>query len=1347
MPIRSIYHISDIHIRAGDSERSREQEYNAAFENLFELLKTFPSIDDKGLIVVTGDLFHNKSLIGPPGIEIAVQLLQGLSEIAPTVIIRGNHDYRQDMPDEKDLITAIMKYNIPNLHYFNESGNYEIENIGIGLVAIQNALLANATSGVTKTLPAFPSVSDFSPDITHRVALFHGSITRARLQNGTLYESGEGYPLEWFDEYDLVLLGDIHLQQVNRATKTGFDGSSIGNATRLNTYKTQKGTWAYPGSLIQQDFGESLLGHGLLHWDLEKGQVTEYHIHNTYGVVKLQVDAEQNLNVILQKDTLMSLEKAIKMPWFPSQIHCRVLGKGIKCNALLLDDIRRTLQDHKLLVLSISEMYPPAQNHVFSSRNETVLPTYETKTPEGEESNDLASLNNPETWIQYIQENCKDDSVQKNNMWTTWIQKPDTVLVPKNSIPVALLPGIQIQNDKLYKHVEAFRKEQEQQEREAGIQGTVTLKHIEWSWLFNYGPKNHYNFTEAESKLAILNAKNGCGKSNFFEIICYAIFGKGFPSRENSNYTTAILNSQIPEDENAYTKIIFAINGKDYYIERIFRIHSNQRSIDYKKGSPCIIALPSFEIVFQGAKAVKDWIENTIGEEKTFLASCMLTQDGDCNFFTMEKGEQKKLIDNVFSLNAVQKLELLLKEACKAHGTVSENLQAYLAGRKERKGVVEASKDVLEQKLEEIEGQLMELEGNIQSAHKKWSHLSPRTFLKDKADYEAELAGIHVEEGDVPDLERLKSERAVLTSKVNPKAKPSSKPDWPVMREEGLEQSIQQWSAEVYSPQFEGLDNEEERDPSLKSIAACRSALDEKRIWQEGWKRTKGFPFAYKEGSEKDLEKAEQELKAFEGNGSKGGRPFTQDYSKDKVAMLKKTLAPMKPAADSLQRISVLEKHAQEYPKIESAWKTCLKDLTNYTALIKEYETFPSNPNCSACRAQPWKAAFEDAKEQKVKLTAEKRRLKPLMDQYDNEFSGLDEIQTLLKTERDGLAQRVGLEEQIQFIELALKERELRETVEALRQSCQYHREEQDWSIRGRGVLLQLRVLLRESIEKASEWISWYQWKVKERLLEVEASIEQGEKRRKHKELSGIVAAFEYWTREQRLVEERQELQLVAGRIQEEIQRLEAADGEAVKDALREVDVRQELLKVLSVGFKGYREWLYTKKLGPMLQEAVSGLLEHMCEGRPLFLEPEWLGSIDTFSWFLRDGVNRTIIEKASGFQRFITGMAMRIAMSHLGICKVVYENLIIDEGFTACDGENLEKVPAFLKKLLKDKLYKGVMLATHLEDLKACGDKQVGIERDGITGMARLCVGTYVSAEAPKEPKVRKSVKNKLVI
>jgi DNA repair exonuclease SbcCD ATPase subunit len=185
------------------------------------------------------------------------------------------------------------------------------------------------------------------------------------------------------------------------------------------------------------------------------------------------------------------------------------------------------------------------------------------------------------------------------------------------------------------------------------------------------------------------------------------------------------------------------------------------------------------------------------------------------------------------------------------------------------------------------------------------------------------------------------------------------------------------------------------------------------------------------------------------------------------------------------------------------------------------------------------------------------------------------------------------------------------------------------------------------------------------------------------------------------------------------------AEDEVAQEALRVIEIRQELLAHLSDAFKGYREWLYRNKLGPLIQEAVNELLVNICDGRPLSLEPEWLPAIDTFSWFLRDGVSRTIIEKASGFQRFITGMAMRVAMSRLGIAgQTLYENLIIDEGFTACDGENLEKVPAFLKALIADQKYKGVVLATHLEELKACGDKQISIERDGISGISALRAG-----------------------
>jgi DNA repair exonuclease SbcCD ATPase subunit len=187
-----------------------------------------------------------------------------------------------------------------------------------------------------------------------------------------------------------------------------------------------------------------------------------------------------------------------------------------------------------------------------------------------------------------------------------------------------------------------------------------------------------------------------------------------------------------------------------------------------------------------------------------------------------------------------------------------------------------------------------------------------------------------------------------------------------------------------------------------------------------------------------------------------------------------------------------------------------------------------------------------------------------------------------------------------------------------------------------------------------------------------------------------------------------------------------------VAAAKKKIEVRQRLVEVLAEAFKSYRQWLYKDKLRPLIQNAVNGLLVNICDGRPLFLEAEWLDAIDTFAWFLRDGSSRPIIEKASGFQRFIVGMAMRIAMSRLGICKVVYDQLFIDEGFTACDGTNLEKTPAFLKALLGS--YSSVLLATHLEELKSCGDQQVLIRRSDLSGIASIQAGT-IRVLVPENP------------
>jgi len=448
------------------------------------------------------------------------------------------------------------------------------------------------------------------------------------------------------------------------------------------------------------------------------------------------------------------------------------------------------------------------------------------------------------------------------------------------------------------------------------------------------------------------------------------------------------------------------------------------------------------------------------------------------------------------------------------------------------------------------------------------------------------------------------------------------------------------------------------------------------------------------------------------------------------------------------RRIELLQKVEREYPLLEAEWKKIVSDLAAAGQLIQEYETYPFNSNCSACKAQPWKAALEAAKTQKTRLLDEKKRVKPLMDSYDDEYGSLEVVQGLLKEEEEGLGSRRDLEELrdrtlnwIKVGEWILDEKkarlendqlqkELRSMEEKRGKAQQYETERVQWLIRGAGASTTLRGLLDAELKNLEQWSQWHAWNRYSRLLTVEGLIEKAEVHRKRTELSAIVEAYPAFLEEQRLLEEREDL-LVS--LQKARDRLgEGQGGEEVRDALKEVDVRQELLRSLSTAFKGYREWLYIAKLAPMLRQGVNGLLEHMCEGRPLFLEPEWLSTIDTFTWFLRDGSSRVVIEKASGFQRFITGMAMRVAMSRLGVCKVMYQNLIIDEGFTACDGENLEKVPAFLRRLLVDGSCKGILLATHLDELKVRLEKQIRISRDDLSGIATLQVGTYALPTPP---------------
>jgi len=1341
MPVTSIYHLSDIHIRAGNSERSREHEYLSVFDNLFKTLESIKS--EESIIVLTGDLFHNKHRLEPHGMRLAIKLFKGLAKLARTYVIRGNHDYRQDAPEELDLIGAFNEYDIPNLFYMDDTGTFEVDNVGFGLVAIQDALLRNSTSGIAADLPEFP-VPDFSEAVDTTVALFHGSVIHAKLQNGQTIDR-EGYPLEWFKGYDKILLGDIHLQQVNKTLKQSVALKHNETSTQLSTYQCKKGTWAYPGSLLQQDFGEPLLGHGLLHWDLEADTVTEHHIHNPYGYVTTRLQ-EDKLEVFLRKDgkgVWIGSGEVLGLAWFPSKLFVRVsTGNGSTSGATTLQTVVRLLQEAGREVLGISELNPLSGSGSGSSSANIVVET----------DVDMMELNSPMMWEQFIMDNCKEPVVQESDVcWRSWIQHPEEILIPVEGLDSSLVGAVKDRNDKLLKHVELFNDAVEIHLRETGLFGKVSLKYLSWNWLFNYGAGNYYNFGDCEKKLVILNAKNGCGKSNFFEVICVALFGSGFPSRFNKNFSAAILNDKTPVDGTPSATLVFELNGKEYCIERVFHARTQKGQENLIKYTKIAISeYPSGVVVCQNKVAVDNWLESHMGTLATFLSSCMLTQDGDCNFFSLEKAAQKRLIDDVFSLKAVQTLQGLLEEGKKAYKGILKDIDLWLAAKQVEGGTEDGA--ALQLELAALDAQLVELRLQIQEAHKGWSAYPSRVFSEHAlATYQSELEGLgEPAEGTGTDLqiERgvLREQISRLQGTLNGKTVKNSKAVKPKGTLAEVQSRLERFQREQKAllRSWEHRTDEEGVD-STETITQqeYEALVAEKKGWAEGWRRrgvTEGtvVPVAVLVVSvsvaqlTEDLGLAEAEqLRILEDKPNAPSKGLVGS-----VEDLKKQLADI--GSVDASKIPELESIAAAYPGKTEKWIRLTTDIKDLKQQIKDYEAMPFNPDCASCKAQPWKRREQEDKAKLAKFQEERKHLQTTLSELADIYGDLEDVVGALKDLKKKVRDQEELTVALAFRTWQNKASLVADRVKQLRFQkeqailselvTQFKAEQTVWDekvmVGGRAWATGVKAGLALAVAEAEAWESWTVAEASQALRVAEKRLAVVEAACRRIELEGIVAAYPCWQRETSLRGE--EILLVAQGSELRLRIAQSAVSTglvAVAAAKKKIEVRQTLIEVLAIAFTSYRQWLYKDKLRPLIQNAVNGLLVNICDGRPLFLEAEWLDAIDTFAWFLRDGSSRPIIEKASGFQRFIVGMAMRIAMSRLGICKVVYEQLFIDEGFTACDGPNLEKTPAFLRALLGS--YTSVLLATHLEELKSCGDHQVLIRRSDLSGIASIQAGT----------------------
>ncbi len=223
-----IAHLADVHFRG----LSRHSEYRAAFEQFFDQVQEI-SPDH---IVIAGDIVHSKTHgISPELVDILTWWFRSMAEVTTTHVLLGNHDGLINNKDRQDAISPIVNaINHPNLKLYKDSGNY-LDDAG---EICWNVFSCFDEENWDKVKPVQGKTN---------IALYHGAVRGSAIESDWEIE-GE-VEAKMFDGFDFVMLGDIHKRQ----------------------YLNERKTIAYPGSVIQQNYGESQ-EKGWLLWEIENSE-------------------------------------------------------------------------------------------------------------------------------------------------------------------------------------------------------------------------------------------------------------------------------------------------------------------------------------------------------------------------------------------------------------------------------------------------------------------------------------------------------------------------------------------------------------------------------------------------------------------------------------------------------------------------------------------------------------------------------------------------------------------------------------------------------------------------------------------------------------------------------------------------------------------------------------------------------------------------------------------------------------------------------------------------------------------------------------------------------------------
>jgi len=1264
--IREIIHISDIHIR---NESTRYVEYTIVFENLFKEIKLKESVrNNEAIVVITGDFFHHKITIGKHGIKLFTHFITSLCDIAPTFVILGNHDFEQHkIEDEIDFLEAFdIKHN--NFNYLDTTGLYEFGNIGFGVVDVKDSLRIGSGSGASDDLPDFPK-PEFSKNVTTSIGLFHGTIKNSKVSKNRILV--EGYPMSWIDiGYDFFLLGDIHKMQI------------------LETPSSMIA--AYSGSLIQQNFGESLFHHGFLTWNVENKKVTMTKVKNEYGFLKVcYVDS-------LWKSEDVSLKEFVKRVNFPSHIKVRIIGKY-------------SLYQYNELVTILSN-----SRCVFEDVSVKAEQFFED-----ESDNDIRlDVSSIELFNNFIKHENIDDKYKTipnsdymfTNVLKEWNIELKTRIGKKNT---------EIEKSYLhYRDIEETPVEKLKQ---------FTLKHISWNGLLCYIGYNHLDFTNFENSTNLISAKNGGGKTSLLDIICVAIFGKSSKSKTQKN----LISKGITKD-TAATNITIKYKDDTYKIERVFDKTGKQK---YRCGGvfKYHAELDCWKTVALDSPQTNAWVSYNLGTIQQFLTTTMISQNNDNDFLSMKSNDQKDYLEKIFGIqNLNSKTEYLIQTKTALH-SIKKNLD--LAFSLQKMDTIENGNEI-KKKLDETKREVNFLDGRLKAKHFEKEDLYVSVPISDlQKTYQAlEIERKKIEE-QVENIEYVDKTTLIkrMAEIVSTKNQYSTKHD--------------STSIDIDSDTFENL-----RDDYLEN--GCMS------IFQTYFKKLKKLISIQKPEYDGDLRTI------FDDHTKYSAKFMAMTKSTIDVIQFKKKCLELENKEESLfKELDVLNMQkkqpninrnevlfvldqvnsqkefvstkVQEKSKLEE--KIRLKNLLkknqeNIDSLDTVLSTVPFNPECIACRSQALRVQHVELLKMRVELTnkfsnfvtddsddsddsddnEELRKLKIWLENFYKLYSKYKQYSKVANQwcKYDTIQMKcVELEDT-----LSNSRRELRKLRQLEKAVGEYDETKQRIEYI-EDVMKKIKEYKLQREEKISLYIHIYRIAdmIHQKLLCIELSNQEHDKLNSElKYIKQVVSSKQVYDQILRVSSEIEEIRslmhdksvLKTVLDQQYIEFMKNYETgvqleNTVSSVIKKIETVSELIDICN----RYREWIYNEYILPNIVKKANNLISRI-EPR---LELCFKFEDENIEFTAKNEFHEVPIEKTSGFEYFILSLCLRISLISLTGNQNHRGQLIIDEGFTTCDANHLEKIPHFLRLLLNQ--FESIILVSHLEKIQESVDNTIHIK------------------------------------